>query len=241
MGVVTRRVEYSAGTQVFEGLLAWDDAVTEPRPGVLIAHTIRGRTPFEEDKARQLAALGYVAFAGDVYGKDRIGADNPSSRANMLALQADRPELQSRIRCALGALSEQPETDSERLGAIGFCFGGMCVLDLVRSEAPVKGVVSFHGLFDPPDNTSGNRSGASVLALHGWDDPLAKPDAVVALGAELTELGCDWQIHAYGGTMHAFTNPAANDAERGTVYDAKADRRSWRSMCGFFDELFGAY
>ncbi|MEL7185191.1 MAG: dienelactone hydrolase family protein [Pseudomonadota bacterium] len=238
MAIQTRVVEYSVDGTVFEGYLAWDDAVSETRPGVLVSHTIRGRTPFEEAKARDLAELGYVALALDVYGKDQIGHEE-RGRTNMDALKADRPGLQARLKTALDTLALQPEVDSECLGAIGFCFGGLCVLDLVRIEAPVRGVASFHGLFDPPGNTDGNQSSAAVLALHGWDDPLAKPASVVALGQELTELGCDWQIHAYGHTMHAFTNPAADDAERGTVYAEAANRRSWYAMTSFFTEIFG--
>lgn len=238
MTIQSRLVEYEVDGIVFEGFLAWDDAQNGKRPGVLVSHTIRGRTPFEEDKARDLAEIGYVALALDVYGKDQIGHEE-RGRANMDALKADRPGLQSRLLASLQALALQPEVDADSLGAIGFCFGGLCVLDLVRVEAPLKGVASFHGLFDPPGNTAGNRSSVSVLALHGWDDPLAEPHMVVALGEELTGLGCDWQIHAYGHTMHAFTNPAANDSERGTVYAEAADRRSWLSMQSFLAEVLG--
>ena len=238
MTIQSRLVEYEVDGSVFEGYLAWNDELAERRPGMLVAHTIRGRSAFEEAKARDLAELGYVALALDVYGKDQVGREE-RGRENMEALKTDRPVLQSRLSAALRALAAQPEVDTDALGAIGFCFGGLCVLDLVRIEAPVRGVASFHGLFDPPVNTSGNTSSAAVLALHGWDDPLAEPDSVVALGRELTELGCDWQIHAYGHTMHAFTNPAANDAERGTVYAEAADRRSWQSMKSFLAELFG--
>ena len=236
--VKTRLVEYEVDGEVFEGMLAWDDGNSEVRPGVLVAHTIRGRTGFEEDKARKLAGLGYVALALDVYGEDQIG-DLENSRPNMEALIDDRPKLQRRLHAALDALAAQPEVNAGQLGAIGYCFGGLCVLDLVRTEAPVKGVASFHGLFTPPGNTAGNSSNAAVLALHGWDDPLATPDSVVALGAELTTLGADWQIHAYGNTMHAFTNPAADDHERGTVFQPAADRRSWVAMNNFLAEIFG--
>ena len=238
MTIKNRVVTYTSDGREFEGELFWNDSNPEPMPGVLVAHTIRGRTAFEEDRARQLAELGYVAMASDVYGRDQIG-NLENSRNNMEALKADREELQRRMLAALGALSGQRNVDSSRLAAIGFCFGGLCVLDLVRIAAPVKGVASFHGLFTPPGNTAGNRSDAAVLALHGWDDPLATPDEVVGLGRELTELGADWQIHAYGHTVHAFTNPEAADTERGTVYDVKADTRSWLAMQNFLAEMIG--
>ncbi len=238
MAVTTRLVDYEVGGIRFEGMLAWDDASTAPRPGVLICHTIRGRTEFEEEKARKLAEQGYVALAADAYGRDQVG-NLDVSRANMEALLADRPHLQARLLAAVMALASQPEVDDRRLGAIGYCFGGLCVLDLARIGAPLLGVASFHGLFTPPGNTDGNSSNAAVLALHGWDDPMATPDSVVALGKELTALGTDWQIHGYGNTMHAFTYPPANDAERGTVYNANADRRSWLAMTHFLAEILG--
>lgn len=238
MSIQSRLVEYGDGENLFEGIMVWDDSVTDPRPGVLVAHTIRGRTVFEEAKARDLAELGYIGFALDVYGKSEIGSDDANARANMDGLRADRTRLQERLNLGLLAMLEQPEVDVDRAAAIGFCFGGLCVLDLARIGAPLVGVVSFHGLFDAPGNTEGNQISTKVLALHGWDDPLATPDTVVALGEELSTLGADWQIHGYGKTMHAFTNPSANDMERGTVYDAAADRRSWIAMKNFLTELF---
>ncbi|HNU20621.1 MAG TPA: dienelactone hydrolase family protein, partial [Hydrogenophilus thermoluteolus] len=141
-------------------------------------------------------------------------------------------------QAAIHALAMQPEVDPEKVAAIGFCFGGLSVLDLARVGAPVKGVVSFHGLFTPPGNTTDNKITAKVLALHGWDDPMAKPDAVLAFAKEMTDAGADWQLHAYGHTMHAFTNPEANDPDFGTVYNAKADARSWQAMQNFLAELF---
>ena len=115
------------------------------------------------------------------------------------------------------------------------------MLDIARTGEDIAGVVSFHGLFAPPGNVDGNRVKARVLALHGWDDPMARPDSVLALAEELTSMGADWQLHAYGNTMHAFTNPAASDPEMGTVYDAAADRRSWEAMKNFLDELFDGH
>ena len=121
--------------------------------------------------------------------------------------------------------------------AIGFCFGGLCALDVARSNADAAGVVSFHGLLNAPGNTA-DEIKPKVLALHGWDDPMATPDDVKAFGEEMTKAKADWQLHAYGGTMHAFTNPQANDPDFGTVYDADADRRSWQAMQNFLTELF---
>ena len=218
--------------------MAWDTGATGSRPGVLVAHAWRGRGEHEEAKARQLAELGYVGFALDLYGKGVRGGSVEENRRLMQPYMDDRALLQGRMALALRVAREQPEVEERRLAAIGFCFGGLCVLDLARSGAEVEGVVSFHGLFTPPGNTHGNRIRAKVLILHGWDDPMARPEALLALGNELTAMQADWQIHAYGNAMHAFTNPAANDPEFGTVYQADADRRSWESTRAFLAELF---
>ena len=157
----------------------------------------------------------------------------------MDALRDDRPELQARLEAGLTCLREQPEVDAAKTAAIGFCFGGLSVLDLARTGADVAGVVSLHGIFVPPGNTAGNRMRAKVLALHGWEDPLATPEEVTGLATELTAMGADWQIHAYGNTTHAFTNPAADDREGGKQYNAAADQRSWKATENFLAELFG--
>ncbi len=239
MSIHTRLVDYVDGKDVFEGMLAWDDAPTSPRPGILVAHTIAGRSKFEEDKARRLAELGYVAFALDVYGKGTQGSDVDSNRSWMTALLAERPALQGRLLAALRTLQAQPEVDASRSAAIGFCFGGLCALDIARTGADIAGIVSFHGLLDAPANTANNRIAARVLVLHGWDDPMATPDAAESLAAELTAMHADWQLHAYGNTMHAFTNPAANEPEHGKQYSRSADERSWTAMTNFLVELFG--
>lgn len=236
MTIRTRIIDYDEDGISYAGLLAWDDAARQPLPGVLVSHTIRGRTDFEGAKAEELAKLGYVAFALDVYGTALTGADDVKVRAAMTALLGDRRGLLKRLNLSHAILCAQSEVDARNTAAIGFCFGGLCVLDLARSGAELAAVVSFHGLFSAPDYSVDAPVKASVLALHGWDDPLVTPDSVVALGEEMTKLGVDWQVHAYGNTQHAFTNPAANDTERGTVYDATADRRSWIAMQNFLSE-----
>ncbi len=238
MSVKTRLIDYRDGDRVFEGMLAWDDGVEGPRPGVLVAHTIRGRSPFEEDKAGRLAEMGYVGFAIDVYGKDSIGSDIEACRAMMEALKDDRVLLQRRLLRAVSTLRDQDEVDASRIAAFGYCFGGLCVLDIARTGEPLAGVVSFHGLFDPPGNSAGNRIRARILALHGWDDPLATPEQAVALTRELSGMGADWQLHCYGNVRHAFTNPAADASAGVTVYNAAADRRSWAAAEDFLSELF---
>lgn len=239
MSIQTRLVDYESGGNVFEGMLAWDDAPDEARPGVMVAHTIAGRSAHEEGRAVRLAEAGYVGFAIDVYGKGTRTTDLDRNRVMMDALRDDRPELQRRLLAAWQCLRDQPEVDRTRTAAIGFCFGGLSVLDIARTGADIAGVVSLHGIFVPPGNTSANRISARVLALHGWEDPLATPEQVVGLAQELTSMGADWQIHAYGNTTHAFTNPLADDREGGKKYNANADRRSWTATGNFLAELFG--
>ena len=159
-------------------------------------------------------------------------------REHMDALRNKRAVLQRRLLLALQTMRKQAEVDASRVAAIGYCFGGLCVLDIARTGEALAGVVSFHGLFEPPGNTSGNRIQARILALHGWDDPLATPDQAVALAEELGSMGADWQLHGYGGVRHAFTNPAADASTGVTVYNADADRRSWAAAQYFLSELF---
>lgn len=240
MTVQTRLVEYTHDDVVLEGYLAWDDAATGPRPGILVSHAWAGRSAFEEGKARDLAEHGYVGFALNMYGKGVLGTSTEENAALMTPFMEDRATLQARIALAKSVLSDQPEVDAGQLAAIGFCFGGLCVLDLARIGSDVKGVVSFHGLFIPPDNTEGKSITAKVLCLHGYDDPMAQPESMTALASELTTAGADWQIHAYGSTLHAFTNPAANDADMGTLYSAVADQRARLAMNQFLDEIFAS-
>jgi dienelactone hydrolase len=238
MSIKTRTVDYQDGDVELQGYLAFDDAIEGERPGVMVAHAWAGRSDFENSKAEALAKLGYAGFAIDNFGKGVLGGSTEENAALIQPFLEDRPMLQARMQNALNVLRGFDEVDASRVAAIGFCFGGLCVLDLARSGADVNAVVSFHGLFAAPGNTEGNRIKAKVLALHGWNDPMATPDSVVSLAEELTGMGADWQLVGYGNTMHAFTNPAANDPKLGTVYNADADRRSWNAMRDFLSEIF---
>lgn len=240
MSIQTRLIDYEHGDKVLEGQLAWDDSIDGPRPGVMVCHAWAGRSEFENDKAIELAKLGYAGFALDLYGKGVLGGGPDENAVLMQPFLDDRPMLQQRLLSSLRTMREQPEVDASNTAAIGFCFGGLCVLDIARTGEDLDGVVSLHGLFAAPGNTAGNTIKAKVLALHGWDDPMATPESVLALAEELTSMGADWQLHGYGKTMHAFTNPEANDPDFGTVYSDSADRRSRQAMQNFLAELFGA-
>jgi dienelactone hydrolase len=238
MTIQTRTIDYQDGDVDLQGYLAWDDAVDGKRPGVMIAHAWAGRSDFENGKAEALAKLGYVGVALDNFGRGILGTNTEENSALIQPFLDDRAMLQGRMQIALEVLKGFDGVDASRVAAIGFCFGGLCVLDLARTGTDVCGVVSFHGLFGSPGNTIGNKIKAKVLALHGWDDPMAPPDQVVSLAEELSSMGADWQVHGYGNTMHAFTNPQANDPDFGTVYSPDADRRSWNAMQDFLSEIF---
>ena len=232
-----RPIEYEHNGTVLEGLLAYDDSLTGPLPGVLISHAWAGREPFECDKARALAAQGYAGFALDLYGKGVLGSDPDENAALMQPFLDDRAMLQSRLTKCLEVLQAQPEVDGNRVAAMGYCFGGLCVLDMARIGANVRGVASFHGLFNPPGNTVGNKITAKVLALHGHQDPMVPVEQVNVFEQEMIKAGADWQVHVYGNSMHSFTNPAANDTSMGVMYDADSDRRSWQTLMQFLAEV----
>lgn len=238
MAIVSNTVGYLDGDVLLEGYFAYDDATEEKRPVVLICHAWGGRDEFVAGKARKLAELGYVGFALDMYGKGVSGSGPEENARLMQPFMEDRAKLQRRINAALYAVRLMPWVDDGKIAAIGFCFGGLCVLDLARTGADIAGVVSFHGLLQAPDNIEKPDIKAKVLVLHGHDDPMVPPEQVAELQQELTTAGADWQIHVYGDTMHAFTNPVANDPDFGTVYQPLADGRSWQSMKNFLAELF---
>lgn len=228
-----------ASGNTFEGVICWDEDLAGQKPGILVSHTFKGQSDFEIGRARELAKLGYVAFALDMYGKGKRATVPEEADALMKPFLDNRGLLLNNILLALDTLKKHPEVDETKVGGIGFCFGGKCMLDLARSSAEIGGVVSFHGIYDKPGMEHQGDIKASVLVLHGWEDPLADPESTVALGHELTERNADWQILAFGHTGHAFTNPAAKFPEKGMYYKETSNRRAWQTMINFFEEIFG--
>ncbi|MGY6276185.1 dienelactone hydrolase family protein [Methylomonas sp. MgM2] len=238
MAIVSNTVDYLDGETLLEGFFAYDDAIEGVRPVVLIHHAWGGRDEFVANKAVKLAEMGYLGFATDMYGKGIRGNSAEENSRLMAPFMEDRAKLQQRLLAALNTVKLMPWADNGKIAAMGFCFGGLCALDLARTGADIRGVIAFHGLFVAPENIPEPKIKAKVLALHGHDDPMVPPEQVLALQTELTAAAADWQIHVYGNTMHAFTNPVANDPSFGTVYQPAADRRSWRAMQNFFEEIF---
>lgn len=231
-------ISYHDQDQTLEAYCVFEENNPNQRPVILVAHDWSGKNNFACEKANQLAELGYVGFAIDMYGNGKQGETNEEKSKLIQPFMEDRHLLQKRILAALDAAKNIPEVNTAKIGAIGFCFGGLCVLDLARSGADIAGVVSFHGLLNAPEKLPRHLIKAKILALHGYADPMVPPDLLLKFAAEMTAAEADWQIHAYGNTLHAFTNPKADDLDFGTVYNAKADRRSWMAMKNFFDEIF---
>jgi dienelactone hydrolase len=211
----------------------------EQRPTVLMIPTVMGVTDLELGFGRQLVELGYNAFVADLFGKKFRGAERDTMFGEMTRLRSDRAALRRRLLAVLEQVRGLDQVNPGQIVVAGYCFGGQCALDLARTGTDIAAALSFHGLFDPPGLPK-EKIKAKVVAYHGWDDPMVPPDAVVALGQELTEAGCDWQIHAYGNVGHGFTNPKASELQiDGVAYNALAAERSWTSFVSLLEELFG--
>jgi dienelactone hydrolase len=231
-----RLIESRHGEIALESVLTHDPSAG-PGPVVMIFPNFFGLDEVDDANAERVLDLGYAAFACDLYGKGRRGGTREDAAARMKPLLDDRPLLQARMQHLLDIVRGLPEVDGARVAAIGFCFGGLCVLDLARTGAGVAGVASFHGIFTPPGNIPEPKITARVAAYHGWEDAIVPPEHVVALGRELTGAGCDWQIHCFGGAVHGFTH--ARPPEEGIPVNALADKRSWRAAADFLAECFG--
>ncbi|WP_070151688.1 dienelactone hydrolase family protein [Sphingobium phenoxybenzoativorans] len=238
MGIERRVTIYDGPGGPFEGMAIADPAAG-PRPGLLLIPNVLGTKEDDFLRGEKIAALGYSVFVADVFGQGkRPTRDDPDRARYMTELNNDRTLLKARLGVSLDALKAMPETDPSKCAAFGFCFGGKCVLDMARAGLDVKGVVSFHGVYDAPPYPNVTPIGPKVLVCHGWDDPLCPPDATAALAKELTEGKADWQIHAYGHTGHAFTDESVNMPGQHFGYSPDADRRSWKASMDFLEEIF---
>jgi dienelactone hydrolase len=219
----TENMAYQQDGRTFHGFLAYDPTITGKRPTVLIAHAWAGRDEFPCEKAKMLAKLGYVGFAMDVYGEGKTGKNTEENAKLMTPLMEDRQLLRDRLSAAFTHVKTLNMVDENNIAAMGYCFGGLCVLDMARAGLDLKGVLSFHGLLSAPENIPNQKIKAKILALHGHEDPMVPPAQVALFEKEMTDAKVDWQVHVYGNTKHAFTNPQAQDTELGLIYNALAD------------------
>lgn len=235
----TEPVEYKQGDAVLEGYLAYDPAVKGRRPGVIVIHEWKGLGPYAKLRAEQLAKLGYIGFAADIYGKNEQPKTDEEALVCVRKYKGDRQLLRARANAALDVLRNQPNVDPKRIAAIGYCFGGTTVLELARSGADIAGVVSFHGALDTPNPADAKNIKCKVLVCHGGDDPYVPAEQIAAFEKEMREASADWQLIIFGGTVHSFTVPeAGNDNSKGAAYNERVDKRSWEAMKLFFAEIF---
>ena len=236
--VVFEKVEYQEGATVCEGLMVYDDALTGPRSGVLIAHQWKGLTDYEKMRGEMLARAGHVVLCADIYGKG-VRADNPKDASALAGkYKGDRPLLRARINAALAVLKQNPRVNPKRIAAIGYCFGGTTVLELARSGAEIAGVVSFHGGLNTPTPADATNIKTKILACHGADDPFVPEAEVLAFQKEMRDAKVDWQLSSYGNAVHSFTDKnAGHDNSKGSAFNAAADARSWREMEQFLAEV----
>jgi dienelactone hydrolase len=237
--VKTETVEYKQGDVLLQGYLSYDASVRGKRPAVLIIPDWRGVSESTRMRAEMLASLGYVALAADVYGKGVRPKTPEECSAEAGKYYKDRQLLRARTRAGLDYLAGRAEADPGRLAVIGYCFGGAGALELARSGAPLKGVVTFHGSLNNPTPADAKNIRAKVLVLHGADDPYVKQEEVKSFMDEMRAAGVDWTLVQYSGAVHSFTEKSAgNDNSKGAAYNETADRRSWQAMKDFFVEIF---
>lgn len=236
--IITKEIEYRGDGVLLKGFCAYPDRGSH-LPAVLIAPTWAGRDKFACDKAIAMAKKGYLGFAIDLYGDAKVGSSKEENATLMNSLLEDKYALMTRLRTAYSVVKKIPRVDKSNISAIGFCFGGKCVLDMARSNMQLKAAISFHGLLDSTIIKEQNID-TKILVLHGYNDPMVPPEQVNRFQQEMDRRKADWQLHTFGNTYHAFTNPNANDPEFGTVFSATSNKRAWKLAEDFLRETFNS-
>lgn len=232
-------VTYTEGETTLQGFVAFDDATDAKRPAVIVVHEWWGLGDHAKQSARELAALGYVGFALDMYSEGQL-TDDPAVAGQWAGgIRGDADLMRARFEAALSAVKARPRVDADRVAGIGYCFGGTVVLEMARAGLDLRGVVSFHGGLKSAIDEDDRAIRASVLVLHGADDPLVPDEEVAAFQAEMRAAKADWQFIGYGNAVHSFTNP---DVDRhgmaAAKYDPLAAKRAWAAMTQFLAEIF---
>jgi dienelactone hydrolase len=235
----TQAVAYQHEGVTLEGFLAWDEARSGKQPGVVVVHEWWGCNDYVRMRARKLAELGYVAFALDMYGKG-VTTTSPDEAGKLAGqFRGDPKRVRARAKAGFEVLAADPRVDATRIAAMGYCFGGSTSLQMAYAGMDLAGVISFHGSLPLPE--ASDRIRCPILVLHGADDPMVPDADVQAFEAAMRKAGANWELVAYGGAVHAFTNPEVDKAGiPGARYQAQADERSWQRMKGFLDEVFAA-
>lgn len=240
--VMEKMVEYKEGDTVLEGFLARPATKDlKPRPAIIVVHEWMGLEDYAKSRARQLAELGYIAFAADIYGKTTRPKNQDEAAKFATQYRSDRALMRKRIQAAIDFVQKEPAVHAQKIAVIGYCFGGSVALEAARMNAPVAGIVSFHGGLASPTAKDTKSVKPRVLVLNGAADPLVSAEEIKNFEEEFTKGKADWQFVNYSGAVHGFTNPN-NGPRKGDspmAYDEKADKRSWQAMRAFFDEMFG--
>jgi dienelactone hydrolase len=239
--IKTETVNYKVGDKTFKGVLAYDDAVQGKRPGILVVHEFWGLNEYARKRAEQLAGMGYVAFACDMYGDGKV-ADHPKDASAMAGeVRKSQKEWLARANAGLKVLRDNARVDGNKLAVIGYCFGGSTALTLANSGADIKAAVSFHGALPVPTETEAKGVKAKILICHGSADPLIPEDTIQKMRSVYDKAGTDYAMIFFGGAVHSFTVPEADTKKmKGVGYNAAADRRSWAAMQALFSEVFEA-
>jgi len=240
------KVIYEVGGVTFHGYMVYDPTQSGRRPTIIIGHAWRGQDEFAREKAREIAKLGYVGFAADVFGEGKTASTDEEAYKLITPLFIDRKLLRERILGAYKAALTKEVVDPHRMGAMGFCFGGLTVIELMRTGFSLRGIVSFHGLLGDAlgdlkavtEPRAKQVLGGSILLLHGYEDPMVSQQDITHIQKELTDAKVDWQMNIYGQTTHAFTNPQAHEPAKGMAYNPKTAARAWVSARNFFEEVF---
>jgi dienelactone hydrolase len=237
--IQSEEVTYKDGETELRGYLAWDNAVSGKRPGVLVAHEWWGLNDYARKRAEMLAKLGYVAFALDMYGKDKVTEHGRQAEEWMKQISANRDAFRRRAGAGLDVLRKNSRVDASRLAAVGYCFGGSAVMQLAYGGADLRGVASFHGPLPPASDEQARNIKARIFAAHGAADSFVAPERVQQFTAALEKAGVDWQLLTYGHARHAFTNPEAGKyGVENIQYNEQADQRSWAALTHFLGEIF---
>lgn len=237
--VVVKPHVYQIDGETFEGLLVYEDAVTTPRPGLVMVPNWLGVSERSAEKAARAAGGKYVVFMADLYGKAVRPSNPDEAKAAAGSVRSDRPLMRKRTQAAVDAFKAQKDVavDKDKMAAIGFCFGGGAILELARSGADMDAFVSFHGNLDTPNPDDAKQIKAPVLVLHGADDPAVPKEQVDGFVNEMQATDVDWQLLSYGNAVHSFTDPYANVPGR-NEYNPAVAARSFQAMNDLLDEVF---
>ncbi|GMT49927.1 MAG: dienelactone hydrolase [bacterium] len=237
--IITQTIDYKEGNTALEGYLAYDPSVKGKRPAILLAHAWKGLDDYAKRRTQQLAKMGYIVFALDIYGKGVHAKDHKEAAQLSGIYTNDRKLMRARVRAGLEVLSKHKLTDTSRIAAVGYCFGGAAVLELARSGADIKGTVTFHGNLTNPHPEDAKNIKGKVLVLHGAADTFVSPKVVASFRKEMDKAKVDWSMKSYKGAVHAFTvREAGTDTSTGLAYNETADKESWKEMTSFLKVLF---